>query len=116
MFFFTKRKQSVTKFWFWYKDEISPKLSTLGPFIPSAVRDNLVCGASVSDDKTMKNLLTQDLPDHGLWARDKSFFFFKISQLCWPIEQMGPINCGVFSVELFSTHFVIVCSQFMIFD
>jgi hypothetical protein len=23
----------------------------------------------------MKNLLTQDPPDYGLWTRDKSFFF-----------------------------------------
>ena len=45
----------------------------------------------------MKNLLTQDPPDHGLWTRDKSFFF-KLSQLCWPIGQMSPINCGVFMV------------------
>ena len=82
-----------------------PKFLTLGPFILSAVWVNLGCGASVSDDKTMKNLLTQDPPDHGLWTRDKSFFF-KISQLCWPIGQMS--IWGYFRIYIWQTPFVIV--------
>ena len=42
----------------------------------------------------MKNLLTQDPPDHGLWTREKSFFFQNIPIVLadWADEYLGVLS------------------------
>ena len=67
-------------------------------------------GISVSDDKTMKNLLTQDPPDHELRTRDKSFFS-KYPNCVGRLDSMDPINHVVFGV-LSDVHLAIFFCHF----